>query len=241
MRVSPVSSRRALLAALTFCAFALCLAFAGPSSSAQSGRRQPKPVSPVPEATPTPEPEGESESQPRPRRGDTGGVKPLASFIVYEQDDMLFDTSVLPPGLMLDTFVRRLGKSPSVQVDKAAKKATRGEAVKRARSEPEAHVVLLQLQTAESEMGRDSMGRVDPNRLVIRLFVFAPQSGTLKYEDTIMQRAYRQTTTVGPVRVPLPTTGRADRYPVEVRLEQAARDAADRVMMRFDIPLPPDN
>lgn len=240
MQVSLVSPRRPALAALLLCAVALCLASGGTSSSAQSGRRPKLP--PVTEATPTPEPGGESESQPRPRRGDSGGVKPLASFIVFEMDDPLFDTPILPPGFLLDAFVRRLGRSPSVYVDKAAKKATRAEAVKRARNEPESHVVLLQLQTAEAELGRDTMGRnVDPNRFVIRLFVFAPQSGTLKYEDTIFQRPYRQTTTVGPVRVPLPTTGRADRYPAEYRLEQAARDAADRVMMRFDIPLPPDN
>jgi hypothetical protein len=41
------------------------------------------------------------------------------------------------------------------------------------------------------------------------------------------------------VRVPVPTR-RVERYPSQNQLEQAARDAADRLLSRFQITPPPE-
>ncbi len=64
----------------------------------------------------------------------------------------------------------------------------------------------------------------------------------LKFSDVIYQRPYRETATVGGVRIPVPGgTRRIERYPSQLQLEQAARDAADSLLMRFGVRLPPDN
>lgn len=87
-------------------------------------------------------------------------------------------------------------------------------------------------------MGDASIGRVDSRRLLIKAYVYEPKTGDLKFVDTTFQRPARETATVGPVRIPVPTR-RVERYPSQAQLEQAARDSADHLMSRFHI-RPPD-
>ena len=54
----------------------------------------------------------------------------------------------------------------------------------------------------------------------------------------MFQRPYRDTATIGGVRVPVPSR-RMERYPSQLQLEQAARDSADRLLSRFQITPPP--
>ena len=58
--------------------------------------------------------------------------------------------------------------------------------------------------------------------------------------DTVYQRPYHDTARVGGIPIPVPTR-RIEQYPSQLQLEQAARDAADRLMQRFGVILPPDN
>ena len=90
-------------------------------------------------------------------------------------------------------------------------------------------------------MNGASTGRVDSRTLLLKTYVYAPKTGDLKYADTIYQRPYRETATIGGVRVPVPGTRGVERYPSQRQLEQAARDAADRLMSRFNVTLPPNN
>jgi len=135
-----------------------------------------------------------------------------------------------------ETFLRRLGQASGVSAVPAGR-ATRKEARDRAKSEREAFVVLFQIE--EDSFAAGSSSRSDPRTFVIRTYVFAPQTGDLKYQDTIHQRTYRDTATIGGVRIPVPTRT-VERYPSELQLKQAARDAADRLLRRFNVVLPPD-
>jgi hypothetical protein len=210
---------------------AACALAAG--AAAQSGRRKTAPKSPVPQATP--EPAGESESGPR-REESRANV--VASFIVMAEEDASFWVDSVTRSDVLESFTTRLRRSPSVSVSDAGR-GTRGEAVRRAKAEDASHVVLL---AVEEEMGAPSSRntqRADQRSLIIRTYVFAPKTGALKFSDTVYQRAVRQSVGVGGVRLPVPTRT-ISRYPSQLELRQAAQDAADRILSRFNARPAPD-
>lgn len=235
---------RANLLSLPVAAFALCLCIsvvALADSSSQSGRRQTKPASPVP--TPAPEAQEESESESRPKRS-----LPEAHFIFsVSQSDNAFpyvDLSVQEH--VLNEFVARLRRARDASVSSGDRKLTRKEAHDLAKAEQDAFIILLELEEDSFGMtggGRASpAGRGDPRLLAIKTYIYEPRTGALKFTDHTSQRPYRESATIGGVRLPMPTSrSRIERFPGELTLEQAAHDAADRVMRRFNIPLPPRN
>lgn len=207
------------------------------AATAQSGRRKAAPVSPVPTPTPAPRAdEGESESVPRGAEVKRPGV--VASFIVIENDNPTAFIDRMAREEVLEAFMRRLGQSSAVEVTPGGK-GTRKEARDRAKSESEAHVVLFHLEEEGADRGMQSIGRADSRTLVIRLYVFEPKTGNLKFTDVVYQRPHRESVSIGGVRVPVPGR-RAERYPSELQLRQAAHDAADRLMSRFHVILPPE-
>jgi hypothetical protein len=159
-----------------------------------------------------------------PKTGDPAAAKPEAkkpeavvSFVV-----MKYDTAAI-------------GIDPVEVTDGG--KGGRGEARARAKKEEKAYVVLFQLEEQPGDM---SVGRADSRTLIIRTFVYTPKTGDLKFTDTIFQRPAYDSVGVGGVRVPVPTR-RIERYPSQRELEQAARDAADRLLSRFQVTPPPEN
>jgi hypothetical protein len=217
--------------------FALCLVAAA-GAGAQSGRRKPPPLSPVPTPSPTPEGEGESESQPRPKREKGAEV----SFEVYESDSAFpyFDYRV--EELVVGSFTERLSRNTSLSAARGSGKLSRKQAQDIAKKETEAFVILLELTDEANEVGRGGAGQGDTRGLVIKTYVYEPVTGTLKFMNSTYQRPYHPTTSVGGVRLPIPVPGtRIERFPYELQLEQAAQDAADRIMLRFHLRLPPDN
>lgn len=233
------ASRRA--AALVLILIALAAFASSFDASAQSGRRSQKPGSPVPTPTPEPTPEqGESESIPR------GGQRPnstaLLTLSVFESDDSQHRVFTEVREMVMESFLARLTRSPSVSAARGGSRMSRGEAQREAKNSKDTHVLILEL-AEDVQFGRESIGRADTRQLVIKLWLYEAGTGALKYTDTIWQRPYRETATIGGVRLPVPTsrTRRIERFPNELELEQAAREAADRTMMRFDIILPPDN
>jgi len=233
----PNKSALLLLAALV--ALALCALARAADAGAQS-RRAPRPAAtPTPSPTPEATPEGESESQPRGTRAKEPAV--LVSLVLMEYDNPMMGLDYGARDDIWHEFTARLGKSRAVSVTQGGK-GSRGEARSRAKSESAAYVVLFEMEDEGGSMGDTGMGRADSRNLLLRTFVYAPKTGDLKFTDTVYQRPYRDSTTIGGVRVPLPTgTGRVERYPSQRQLEQAARDAADRLLSRFDVILPPDN
>ncbi|HYH85825.1 MAG TPA: hypothetical protein VEX60_10095 [Pyrinomonadaceae bacterium] len=215
------------LLALALCALASV-------ASAQSGRRAPKPAAtPAPEATP----QAESESESKPRATKPSDV--IVSFVVVEQDTAMLNLDFGAKQAVIDAFMQRLGQPRAVSVSRGGKGGRR-EARERAKKERDVFVVLFEMEEERAAMGEASIGRVDSRTLLLKTYVYAPESGDLKYTDTIMQRPYRPTTTIGGVRVPVPSR-RVEQYPSQLQLEQAARDAADRLMSRFGVIPPPEN
>jgi hypothetical protein len=212
-------------------ALLLAVSFGAQAAWAQSGRKGQKSPSPVPSES---GPQGESESGPKP----AASKKPdaLASFVVMRGDEGILMIDPLARDGVAQVFLRRLGASEAVSVSNAGA-GSRGEARTRAKGEATAYVVLFQLE--EENYATTTGGRADSRALVIKTFVYAPKTGDLKFTDTIYQRPYRGTARVGGIPVPVPTRG-IERYPSQRELEQAARDAADRLLGRFHI-TPADN
>jgi hypothetical protein len=225
---------RGALGALLLAALAAC-ALLAVDAGAQSGRRK----TPPPQTQPTPEaePQGESESESRPRpSGANSNV--LASFVVLAQEDTGFGSDSMARTDVLQSFVARLGRSQSVSVTSAGS-GSRGDAHRRAKTETSAFVVLVAVED-EFDRGPRPAGQDNQRSLVIRTHVYEPKTGALKFTDVVYQRAARSTVGVGGVRLPVPTRG-IGRYPSQLELRQAAQDAADRVLSRFQIVPPPDH
>jgi hypothetical protein len=238
---TPLRPASALAARAGFAALFLLmlLACVWPApASAQSGRRRPAPISPAPTPTPTPTPqEAQGESESVPRGSSSSATKStVASFLVFENDDAFLAIDRMTRQDITDAFVRRMSQAAGVSASSSGR-ATRQEARDRARSEREAFIVLFQIE--EDSFAAGSSSRSDPRTFVIRTYVFAPQTGDLKFQDTVHQRPYRESATIGGIRVPVPNR-RIERYPSELQLQQAARDAADRLLRRFNITLPPE-
>jgi hypothetical protein len=208
------------------------------TAAGQSGRRAPGSAkrNEPPPAT-TPEAAGESESQPKTKTPKTQ-APPALSFIVCEFDNPFLDVAYISPSQMVEAFARRLGETKAVAVERGPK-ISRQEVRARAKNEREAYVVLVQLEEASADTGRETMGQVNPRYLVMRFYVYAPQSGDLKYQDRITQRPYRPTTTIGGIRIPVPSPRTV--IPGQNELEQLARDAADRLLIRFNMRPPPEH
>ncbi|HYE15525.1 MAG TPA: hypothetical protein VD968_13865 [Pyrinomonadaceae bacterium] len=190
---------------------------------AQSGRRKPG-SPPVPGQT--------TEAKPAPTPAKATAV--LVSFAVMQSDDVIFDFRMKDG--VIGSFVERLEGSAAVEVRRGGR-GNRKDAHDLAKKSDDAHVILFQIEEEGAGMG--GVGRADARLLLIRTYVYAPKTGDLKFTDTIYQRPYRSTTEVGGVRVPAPSK-RVERYPSQRELEQAGRDAADRLLSRFDITLPPE-
>ncbi len=247
-----MSARRRCAGLVFLVSLALCISWtlsatataaAVTTARAQSGRRQTPPASPV--ATPTPDDkatQGESESESKPRGASSSSRQAgatLVDFIIMEDDNALIDIPYGVKDFVVETFLQRLRQSSSVSVQ-GATKGSMNDARKRAKDEKAAFVVFFQLQEEGADMGRGSVGQADTQTLIIKTYVFAPTTGKVKFGDRVVQRPYRQTATIGGVRVPVPAS-RPQQFPSQNELGQAAQEAADRLMSRFNVILPPEN
>jgi hypothetical protein len=204
----------------------LCLGTA--ASRAQSGRKAQKPLGLPTEA---------------PKPGDPAATKPgakkpdaLVNFVVMRYDTTAIGIDPLARDGVASAFMRRIGEAATVEVTDGGK-GGRSDARDRAKKEEKAYVILFQLEEQPGDM---SMGRADSRTLIIRTYVYTPKSGDLKFTDTVYQRPAYDSVGVGGVRLPVPTR-RVERYPSQRELEQAARDAADRLLSRFQVTPPPEN
>ena len=175
---------------------------------AQSGRRQPKstPAPPVP--TPTPEP------TPAPKQEQT---EPELAFFVGADSHLSYGSI---PLFYYDAALRgcadRLRKGSSADVDTTQKDLSRGEGIKKAKSESKTYVVVLTLAF-------DSMSR-SYDDLQLEFVVFAPTTAKV----VITGRSYLRGTRAGPVVVGPPSRGSTIYR--EQMLRQAGEDAANRIL-----------
>ena len=186
---------------------------------AQSGRRAPKSV-----PLPTPTPESTSSAKQPSEKEKRSLVIGIDSNDTFGRIPQYFYDSVL------QSCAQRLREAASIKLE-VQRNLNRGEAVKRAKSEQETEVVLLQLRS--DSMG-SSGGNIDLSQMFIEYFVFAPTTAKLITSGNVYQ-AYR---TKGVVVTP-PTSGQNPAY-IELRLKQAAHDAAERILSALHISKPPE-
>jgi len=194
--------------------FVLCTS----SAIAQSGRRTNKPATsatPIPEPTPTVRTKAEEKSD-------------LAIILGLERD--MFSGLGYYDHVVLQSCADRL-KHASVAVDVSDRDLNRGDAVKRAKAEKDAFVVLLKIRSDTAIENPTP----DPNDLSIEYVVFAPT--TAKVVTT--GHSYPGNVRKGGVSIPVnPGRGNNAMY-LEQLLRQAAQDAAERILNAlhvFDLP-----
>lgn len=178
-------------------------------SLGQSGRRSPKPVSPVVvEPVPTEEP---VKPKPKPKPG-------LLLNVGMDQDGGF---SIFPLYYYADaqrTIVDRLRENSSIEVNDAGT-MTLGDAVKGAKAEKEGYVVYLQLK---SEVGSSSAREAAQNA-VVEYWIFAPTTAKVAKSGHTYARDYQNKSILRP------KASVYDNY----LLNLAAQAAADQILAHF--------
>ena len=175
-------------------------------ATAQSGRRATKSQPPV--AVPTPEP------IPTPSVP-SDAIKPLFRLVVgMEQYDSFSNVSLNTFKSVMRNCSQRLEDPAWIKVDVEQAPMSRGAAQKRAKTEKDSYVVWLRLN-------EDNMGST-PNRNYIEYTVFSPGTAKVLISGATYPRISRTI-------VPVPTSG----INGDDKLNQAARDAADKIIAKF--------
>ena len=199
----------------------LVIALAAWSVQAQSGRKhsKPAPVAEIP--TPTPEPTA------TPKKTDK-----VSELLFYVGADRT-DTTAMLSFAYYDWAIRgcadRLRSGSSAGVDITDQSFSRGEAIKKAKSETKSCTVLLNLKF-------DNMARTD-TELILEYIVFAP--GTAKI--VTQGHSYLNANRAGPI-IAGPTTSRVpnnDLYREQI-IRRAGEDAGNRILkaLHLDVDIP---
>lgn len=146
----------------------------GVNALAQSGRRAPKPPQP---AVTTPQ----TETETRPK-SDGRELKHKTSLIVaceFSSDRLLSEEAIF------SSMVQHLGEFTNVTVTDVGD-LKRDHAVKRAKKETDAAVVLVQFDVDEFQAATII---VNPQDLDVKVLVFAPQTGQKKFEGKVYYKA----------------------------------------------------
>jgi hypothetical protein len=163
---------------------------------------------PTPTPEPTPKPKAEEKE---PDLILVVGVDRGGAFVAYPYT--YYDAAVAG-------CAEALRKSSLVSVDVSSRDLTRGEAIKKAKSDPKTYTVLLQL--TGRTMGNSS-GELD--QVELEFTVFAPETAKI----VVFGRSYQNATRMGPVVVG-PTTGANSRLYAEVLIKRAGEDAGERIL-----------
>ena len=198
----------------------LVLSYAFPSL-AQSGRRVRKgdsvPVStPEPEPSPTPKPSPEI-------------LKPRFTFLVgLDRYNGFANIPSYAYDGVLRSLVDRLGSSPAVHVEATQSDMNRGDAIKKAKGEREGLVVFVELSYDAMRTSSQNTGNLDD--IVIDYSVFNPTTAKVATSGRTYTAAQRNKGIIGPRTSSI----YGDRY-----LNQAAQEAADRILAYFRSHGPP--
>jgi len=189
-------------------AIALLISLCALTAQAQSGRRQTKPAPAAPVPTPTPEPTpAPKKAAPESELLFVLGADRHGSFANFPYS--YFDAVLLGCG-------ERLRSSSSASVDVSQQSISRGEAIKKAKSEAGAYVVWITLTI-------DSMAR-SYDDLEVEYVVFAPTTAKVLTNG----RTYLNGNRKGPIVVgPRGSTNGLYR---EQLLRQAGEDAGARIL-----------
>ncbi|MEW6731073.1 MAG: hypothetical protein AB1489_07040 [Acidobacteriota bacterium] len=215
--------------ALLFLCFSILLGLIG-SVEAQSGRRPKRSSSSNPVSTPTTTPVEEEEPPPssEPEKQTPKQEAPRFSLIATTDVQSVSVPSTVY-GLIMSGFAGRLKETPIFDT-KLEKQMTRKEATDLAKTQTEVFVVWLQFGGDAFNGGGNSISDYS-----VDYFVFQPGTAKLKSQGRVYLRPYSPNVNVGsvPVQVPLPLPPANGRSPLQYSLEQAGREAGDRVISAF--------
>ncbi len=141
---------------------------------AQSGRRTPKPPQP-----PVTTPQTDSEVTPK------TGARELSQKVTLVVGRQLTSKHLLSEDAIFENFVKRLGEFANVSAI-AVGDLKRDAAVKRAKSETESIVVLVQFDVDEFQNGTIFLNSPD---LDVKVLVFEPRTGNRKFEGKVYYKA----------------------------------------------------
>jgi len=198
--------RLLIIAAITFLSVVTVVA--------QSGRQIRK-TTPAPVPTPVPE---------TPLAKPAAKPKPALTLIVGMQHVNLFDNAhIYNASGALQAVEDRLDDHSGVKVSHLWGDITRSDAIRRAKSEKEAYVVLLELSL--NRMAGDSDGEVR-----LSYWVFSPVTAKIKTSGTTYPRMYRN-------RGGILNPRTAGIYRDDYELQEASRDTAERILKAFQLHL----
>ena len=141
---------------------------------AQSGRRTPKP-----NPTPVPTPQTDAE---RPSKSSARELKERVSLLVGIEPS---SKHLLSEDAIFESVLQHLGESKNITATSLGE-IKRDRAVKRAKTETEAIVVLLQFDVDDFQYGTLILNSQD---LDIRVLVFEPRTGQKKFEGKVYYKA----------------------------------------------------
>lgn len=188
-------------------AIALVIALCALTVQAQSGRRQTKPPPAAPVPTPTPEPTATPKKEEKERE--------LLFILGADRTDSFTSLPFSYYDVVLRGCGDRLRAGSSASIDISEQSVSRGEAIKKAKSETGAYVVLLSLKF-------DSMSR-SAEDLVVEYVVFAPATSKVVTSG----RSYMNSNRKGPISV---GRGSTSSLYLEQMLRQAGEDAGTRIL-----------
>lgn len=189
---------------------------------AQSGRKLPKGSPTVP--TPTPAPEPVVTAKPKP--------KPDFTLKVYSNIDFGSSFGFLMPERMPRWAIERLQKTPLLDIRNSGT-LNRRDAIKQAKVETEAFVVLLELEADPLNSTR----MTSPIQgMQIEVTVYHPVTAKVKFKRTL---ALGQNSTRLPGSRNVLRSCNPSVYGDDLLLLEASYEAADSVMGTFNVPLPP--
>ncbi|HEX8141031.1 MAG TPA: hypothetical protein VF553_00440 [Pyrinomonadaceae bacterium] len=181
-------------------------------AGAQSGRRAPKPLSPTSPTQPPKEPEPQQPAaQARP------AVKEQTLIVGMDGASWSLNIPLYMSDAVMSGFIERFRGLATIGIN-TVKNMNRKDANNRAKKETESFVVLLELGT--DDMSGASLGRVNPDDLIVSYTIFSPVTGKIKDQGRVYVRSYRG---VLGGRIPTGRTG-------DVQLNGAGRETASRVI-----------
>jgi hypothetical protein len=138
------------------------------------------------------------------------------------QHTNLFDNArIANAGGALLTLVDRLDDHPGVKVAHVRSDMTRSDAIRRAKSEKEAYVVLL-------ELSLNRMAGASDGEMRLSYWVFSPVTAKIKASGTTYPQMYRNRGVLNP---------RTGNIYGDYQVQEASRDAAERILKAFHLHL----
>jgi len=174
-------------------------------TTAQSGRRTPKPAQPVP----TPQTDTDTTAKNSARE-----LKEPVSLLVAREPS---SKHLLSEDAIFATFLQKLGEFKKVSTTELGD-LKRDRAVKRAKSETSSIVVLVQFDVDEFQSGTLILNSPD---LDVKIVVFEPQTGQKKFEGKVYYKAVG-----GPM---LKKDNWPTGTPIRITTEAVAIEAAEQV------------